>query len=154
LDEGIVVLVVVVGVKGHARAREERIWRGWNWRLGHGAPRYAFAPCCAPAESGHAAAAPPSKGMNARRLMFSLILSPHPPGSTRDFAERVLRNAGSGYRSVCLDVGRPDHRAPLLSFVDEQLIEVAGRAWKGGGTQLGEPRLHLGIGEGRIDLLV
>src|SRR5262249_19087572 len=40
LDEGIAVLVLVVGVKGHAGAREERIWRGWNRRLGHGAPRY------------------------------------------------------------------------------------------------------------------
>src|SRR5262249_6454104 len=42
LNEGIAVLVLVVGVKSHARAREERIWRGWNRRLGHGAPRYAF----------------------------------------------------------------------------------------------------------------
>jgi hypothetical protein len=40
LDECIVVLVIVVGVKGHARAREERIRRGRNRdaALGHGAP--------------------------------------------------------------------------------------------------------------------
>src|SRR5450755_2384138 len=38
LDEGIIVLVVVVRVKGHARARKERIRRGWNRGGGHGAP--------------------------------------------------------------------------------------------------------------------
>src|SRR5690242_3424359 len=56
--------------------------------------------------------------------------------------------------SVCLDVGRPDDLAPLLGLVRNQLSEVGRRAWKCGDAQLGKPRLHLGISEGRIDLLV
>ena len=56
--------------------------------------------------------------------------------------------------SVCLDVGRPDHLAPLLGFVGDELSEVGGRARKHRAAQIGEPRLHLGIGEAGIDLLV
>src|SRR5262245_45120468 len=71
------------------------------------------------------------------------------------FAERdVMECAAGTCRSVRLDVSRADHRAPLLSFVDDQLIEVGGRAWKCGDAQLSKTCLHLGIGESRIDLLV
>src|SRR5262249_50867328 len=37
---------------------------------------------------------------------------------------------------------------------ERQLAEVGGRAWKCGGAPLGKPRLHLGIGKGRVDLRV
>jgi hypothetical protein len=56
--------------------------------------------------------------------------------------------------SLGFDPGRPDHLAPFLSFVGDQLVEVGGRAWERGDAQLSEPRLHLSIGERRIDLLV
>src|SRR5215467_1810390 len=56
--------------------------------------------------------------------------------------------------SVCLDVECPDDIAPLLGFVGDELAEVGRRAWKCGGAPLGKPRLHLGIGKGRVDLRV
>jgi len=44
-----------------------------------------------------------------------------------------------------LDVGSPDHLGPLLGFVGDE------RADKGRASQVGKPRLDLGIGEpGRI----
>jgi hypothetical protein len=46
-----------------------------------------------------------------------------------------------------LDGSCPNHLAPFLSFVGDQLVEVGGRAGKCGGAQLGKPRLNLGIGE-------
>src|SRR5262249_5333767 len=57
-------------------------------------------------------------------------------------------------RSVRLDAGELNHLAPLLRFVGYELSKVGRRAWKRGGAQVGKPRLHLGIGEGRIDLFV
>src|SRR5262245_7163889 len=52
--------------------------------------------------------------------------SPRRRGRTpRDFAERVLRNIGSGTAaSVRFDVARPDHLTPLLGFVGDELAEV------------------------------
>src|SRR6516165_2866735 len=56
--------------------------------------------------------------------------------------------------SVGPDFGRPDDLAPLLGFLGDQLAEVGGRARKHRAAEIGKPRLHLGIGEGRIDLFV
>src|SRR6516162_11486278 len=39
-------------------------------------PITGIADCCAPAASGHAAAAPPSSAMNSRRLMLDIELPP------------------------------------------------------------------------------
>src|SRR5215813_10198849 len=63
------------------------------------------------------------------------------------------RDGISGW-SPRLNVRKLHHLAPLLSFLRNELAEVAGRAWKCGGTQLGKPRLHVGISEGGVDLLV
>ena len=41
--------------------------------------------------------------------------------NTRDFAERVLRNIA---RSLHLNIGGPDHLAPLLSIVGDEFGEV------------------------------
>src|SRR5262249_25513503 len=57
-----------------------------------------------------------------------------------------------GCGSLWFDVGSSDHLAPLLGFFGNELAEVGRRAWKCGGTPLGKPRLHLGVGEGRVDL--
>jgi hypothetical protein len=46
----------------------------------------------------------------------------------RDFAERESWNIGGSRiaASVRLDVGCPDHLAPLLGFIGDQLAEVGG----------------------------
>src|SRR6202140_3154169 len=56
--------------------------------------------------------------------------------------------------SIRLDTRDLDHFGPFLGFRDDELAEVGGRAGQHRGAELGEPRLHLGIGEGRIGLLV
>src|SRR5262249_19320977 len=53
-----------------------------------------------------------------------------------------------------LDVGRPDYLAPLLGIVGDEFAEVGGRARERLAPQVGKPRLHLGIGEARVDLRV
>src|SRR6516225_3260753 len=53
-----------------------------------------------------------------------------------------------------LDVGCPDHLGPLLGFVGDQLAEVGRGAGKHRAAQVGEPRLHLGVVESRVDLFV
>jgi len=57
-------------------------------------------------------------------------------------------------QSLRLDVGHPDHLAPLLGFVRDQLAEVSRRARKWRAAQIGKPRLDLGICERGVDLLV
>src|ERR1700756_4748856 len=39
---------------------------------------------------------------------------------------------------IRLDVGRPDHLAPLLGFVGNVFAEVGGRAWKHSATKVGK----------------
>src|SRR6516164_924323 len=56
--------------------------------------------------------------------------------------------------SLRLDVGGPDHLAPLFGFVGDEFAEVRGRTWQRGAPQFGKPRLHLGVREGGVDLPV
>src|SRR5262245_11205495 len=56
--------------------------------------------------------------------------------------------------SVGLDVGGPDHLAPFLGFVGDQPPKVDGREREHVATQVGKPRLDLGVGEAGIDFLV
>src|SRR6516165_12075771 len=65
-----------------------------------------------------------------------------------------LWNVGRGPPLVRLDVGRPDHLAPLLGFVSDELAEFGRRHRQRYAAEVGKPRLHLGIGEGGVDLLV
>src|SRR5262245_41671305 len=82
-------------------------------------------------------------------VLYSITCQ-HPP-----LAERALRNILPHPRgSVRLDARELDHLRPFLGFVGDELAEVGGRAWKCGGAPLGKPRLHLGIGKGRVDLRV
>jgi hypothetical protein len=53
-----------------------------------------------------------------------------------------------------LDIRRPDHPAPLLGFVGDELAEFGRQARKHGAAQVGKPRLDFRIGESRVDLLV
>src|SRR5262249_41099490 len=56
--------------------------------------------------------------------------------------------------SICFDARELHHLAPLFGLFGDELAEVGSRAWKGGGAPLGKPRLHLGIGKGRVDLRI
>src|SRR5262245_19371799 len=67
-----------------------------------------------------------------------------------EFAERALRNVGSGL-SFRLDVGRPDHLGPLLGLFGDELGEVGGRAPKRYAAKFGKPCLRRGIGKRRIN---
>jgi Tripartite tricarboxylate transporter family receptor len=53
-----------------------------------------------------------------------------------------------------LDIGGLDHLAPLFGFVRDQLAEAGRRAWNCAAGQVGEPCIHLGIRDGRIDFFV
>ena len=53
-----------------------------------------------------------------------------------------------------LDVGRPDHLAPLLGFVGDELAKVGGRASDHRAAEVGKPHLQLRIGEPGIDLII
>jgi len=46
--------------------------------------------------------------------------------------------------SLRLDVGRPDHLAPLFDFVGDQLSKVSGRARKHSAAKVVKPRFNLG----------
>ena len=63
----------------------------------------------------------------------------------------IARRRSSSLRS---DAGRSDHLAPLLDFLRDELSEIGGRAAEHRAVQVGKPRLHLGVGEGRIDFLI
>jgi hypothetical protein len=70
------------------------------------------------------------------------------------FAERALWKIDSGSASLRLDVEGPDDVAPLLGFVGDEFAKVSGREREHVATQVGKPRLDLGIGEASVDLLV
>src|SRR5262245_52615962 len=56
--------------------------------------------------------------------------------------------------SFRLDVSGPDHLAPLLGFLGDELGEVGGRADKRCASEVGEPGLEFGIGEAGVNCLV
>ena len=108
------------------------------------------------------------------KARFRLAGSPLPGGS------RTLRIATKGFRSQShppfldlswrkgsfmairllrhglfrFNVGRPDHLAPLLGFLGDELGEVGGRQRKRCVAKLSDPQRHLGIGKREIDFLV
>src|SRR5215831_13164898 len=57
-------------------------------------------------------------------------------------------------RSLRLDVGRPDHLAPLLGVVRDDLDEIGGRADKRCASEVSQPRLDFGIGEAGVNCLI
>src|SRR5262245_40331697 len=56
--------------------------------------------------------------------------------------------------SLRLDVGRPDHLAPLLRFIGDQLAELDRRSRQRRAAEISETGLHLRVVENRVDLLV
>jgi hypothetical protein len=62
--------------------------------------------------------------------------------------------SGCDRGSVHLDASELDHPGPLLGFVGDQFFKIGGREREYVATQVGKPRLDLGVGEPGIDLLV
>ena len=56
--------------------------------------------------------------------------------------------------SLRLDAGEFDHLGPLLGFVGNQLFKIGRREREHGATEIGKPRLDLGISEASVDLVV
>src|SRR5262249_181155 len=50
-----------------------------------------------------------------------------------------------------LDLGRPDHRAPLFGFIGDELAEVAGQTRNRRAAKIGKPRFQFGIGKSCVD---
>jgi hypothetical protein len=74
----------------------------------------------------------------------------HPP-----FAEREVMECGlTEPTSLRLDVRRLDHLAPFLGLVGDELTEIGGREREHVATEIGNPRLHIGVGKSSVDLLV
>src|SRR5262249_31290429 len=69
------------------------------------------------------------------------------------FAERTLWNIARD-RLHWLDVGRPDHLAPLLGFAGDELAQFGRRHRHRRPAEFDETCLKLGIGQARIDLPV
>src|SRR5947208_16989471 len=72
------------------------------------------------------------------------------------FAERDVMEyrPGSGSTSFRFDVEGPNDVQPLLGAIGNELAKVGGREREHVATQVGKPRLDLGIGKARVDLLV
>ena len=56
--------------------------------------------------------------------------------------------------SFWLDIRSFNHLGPFLGLVGDELAEVGRRTRNRNAAQIGEPRLHRGVGEARVDLLV
>src|SRR5262245_39441128 len=64
--------------------------------------------------------------------------------------ERGAETAGS----IRLDARGLDHFGPLLGVVGDELAKVGGREREHVATEVGKPRLDLGVGKASVDLLV
>src|SRR5712672_919549 len=56
--------------------------------------------------------------------------------------------------SLRLDTGKLDDFCPFLGVFGDELPKIGRGECKHRGAEVGKPRLHLGIGEPRIDLLI
>src|SRR5262249_55201350 len=72
----------------------------------------------------------------------------------RDSWNGIYVMFANGFGLVWLDIGHLDQFAPLLGFVGDVLRELRRRTREHDDTQVGKPRLNLGIGEARVDLRV
>src|SRR5262249_39672685 len=95
---------------------------------------------------------PPVMGDGSERTTV-IEMSRAPAGL--EFAERQLWNIWSESRgSLRLETQRLDHLGPFLGFVGDELAKIGGRARKRRAAEVGEPRFHVGVCEGRVDLPV
>src|SRR5262245_20384584 len=56
--------------------------------------------------------------------------------------------------SLCLDIGSPDHRAPLFGFFCQEHPDFGGRHWDWHVAKTSKPDLHSSISEGGLNFLV
>src|SRR5262245_42464687 len=71
------------------------------------------------------------------------------------FAERGVTEYCRVPWSLWLDAGRPAHLGPFLNGVRDEFPQFGGRACKGRiAAQIGKTRLHFGVGQTRVDLLI
>src|SRR5262245_31728108 len=71
-----------------------------------------------------------------------------------DSPKDVCEHVGREESSPGFDIERPDHFAPLLGLVGDELAEVGRGQRKHRAAQVGEASTELGIGKARIDLFV
>src|SRR5262245_4091339 len=74
--------------------------------------------------------------------------------SSLAFAYRDLWNVDRCPSLLRLDVDRPNHLAPLLRVVSDELAEIGGRAGTQRAAELDQPRVELRILERCVDLPV
>src|SRR5258707_13926443 len=67
---------------------------------------------------------------------------------------RRVRQETASAASCRLEVGHANHLGPLVSFVGNEFAELGRRHRHWHAAQIGEPRLHPGIGKAGIYLLV
>ena len=65
-----------------------------------------------------------------------------------------MEHASGTAASVRLDVGRPDHLAPLLGVFDNELAKIHNCHRRWNAAHLGKSRHHLGIAEASINFLM
>ena len=92
----------------------------------------------------------PARSKHARPLVIT-ALAPLTFGRVDGSGYWTIWNVSRGCGSLRLDVGRPDHLAPLLGLVGDEPSKVGGRARKYAAAEIGKPRLHLGISERSVD---
>ena len=66
----------------------------------------------------------------------------------------IYGTVGEWIGSLRLDAGELDHFAPFPSFICYELAKLGGRAGEHRAAQIGNPRLHLGVGESGVDFPV
>ena len=60
----------------------------------------------------------------------------------------------SASQSTRLGARKLYHLAPFLSFISHELSEIGSGAAKHRPAKVGKPRLYLGVGEARVDLVI
>src|SRR5215472_7043738 len=66
----------------------------------------------------------------------------------------IAKAATESADSIRPDAGELDHVAPLLDFLRDALAEVGRRSGQHRAAEVGKSRLHAGIDESRVDLVV
>src|SRR5579859_7972762 len=72
--------------------------------------------------------------------------------SLRKPAHPAVNGAPVRRVSLRLDAGKPDHLAPLLGLVGDELAEIGRRARQQRGAEIGELGLDLRLGQDRLRL--
>src|SRR5262249_27573557 len=92
-----------------------------------------------------------------RKLPLQTTMGPCPDRAYRGVVIRrtaAMEPGAETAGSICLDACELHHLAPLLGFLGDEFTEVGGREREHVATQVGKPRLDLGVGEAGIDLTV